>query len=211
MNDNTIFWIVAAGLVGLVVAAIVKPKFSDSLGKSDPAVADTFPPDQIPDVQAGPPPLTITETLASPFTSVFGLWHPPAQYAGQITATEQRYGIPRDVLARLLYQESRYREDIIFGAVTSPAGALGIAQFMPATAAEMGIDPLDPGQAIDAAGRYLVTLFRRFGTWSQALAAYNWGQGNVAKKGLALAPVETTNYYTQILGDVNSANGSQLY
>lgn len=150
----------------------------------------------------------ILEEVMNTTTSMFGLWRPPAKYADLIRQAEQRHGIPADMLARLLYQESRYREDIITGRVRSPVGAMGIAQFMPATAAEMRIDPLNPAQAIDAAGRYLRQLYTRFGNWSEALAAYNWGQGNVARKGLASAPLETRNYYTQILADVNNSNGT---
>lgn len=154
---------------------------------------------------------TVTEALESIMNTTrnaLGLWKPPAQYAATISATEARYGLPTDMLARLLYQESRYRADIISGATRSPVGALGIAQFMPATAAELGIDPLNPTQAIDGAGRYLSRLFQSFGNWSEALAAYNWGMGNVQRKGLAAAPRETRNYYAQILADVNSSNGT---
>ncbi|MFZ4756686.1 MAG: transglycosylase SLT domain-containing protein [Burkholderiaceae bacterium] len=135
-------------------------------------------------------------------------WTPPASarpYLAAIVAAEDAYGIPRNMLARLLWQESRFRADIISGATRSPVGATGIAQFMPATAREFGIDPLDPFQSIDAAGRYLSKLYRRFGTWSQALAAYNWGQGNVARRGLANAPAETRTYYTSILADLGLA------
>lgn len=148
------------------------------------------------------------DNLMNTTRNIFGLWRPPAQYAGAIVAAEDRAGLPRDMLARLLYQESRYRADIISGATRSPAGALGIAQFMPPTAAEMGIDPLDPWQSINAAADYLRRLFDRFGNWSEALAAYNWGQGNVSRKGLSAAPRETRLYYSQILADVNSSNGT---
>ncbi|MDF3822335.1 lytic transglycosylase domain-containing protein [Leptospira sp. 96542] len=143
-------------------------------------------------------------------TSVLALWKPPGQYAGTIAATETRYGIPRDLLARLLYQESRYRVDIITGELRSPVGATGIAQFMPATAAELGIDPLNPTQSIDAAGKYLRSLYSSLGSWTKALAAYNWGIGNVQRKGLAVAPRETVNYYTQILADVNDYHGTAI-
>lgn len=129
----------------------------------------------------------------------------PAAYLSTIRNAEAANGLPRNMLARLLWQESRYRPDIISGKVRSPAGALGIAQFMPATAREMGIDPLNPYEAIPAAGRYLASLYRRFGTWEQALAAYNWGQGNVARKGLDRAPTETRNYFAQILADLGMA------
>lgn len=151
---------------------------------------------------------TLIDDLMSQTRTALGLWRPPEKYAGTIAAAEQANGLPRDMLARLLWQESRYREDIITGKVRSPAGALGIAQFMPATAREMGIDPLNPAQAIDAAGRYLARLFRMFGNWSEALAAYNWGMGNVQRRGLGAAPRETRNYYSQILADVNNSNGT---
>ena len=137
--------------------------------------------------------------------NALGFWSPPEQYAGLVASAEARYSLPDGLLARLLWQESRYREDIITGRVASPAGALGIAQFMPATARDFGIDPLNPAQAIDAAGKYLRQLFNRFGNWPEALAAYNWGQGNVSRKGLAAAPSETVAYFTSILSDLGLA------
>lgn len=124
----------------------------------------------------------------------------PPEYLPAIRAAESANALPRNLLARLLWQESRYRPRAV-----SPAGAQGIAQFMPETAREFGIDPLDPAQAIPAAGRYLRQLHNRFGDWTAALAAYNWGMGNVARKGLARAPAETRRYYTDILGDIGYA------
>lgn len=161
------------------------------------------------DTQDNTDPVTETlDAIMNTTSNMLGLWRPPAKYAATIAAAEDRAGLPRDLLARQLYQESRYREDIITGRTRSPAGALGIAQFMPATAAEMGIDPLNPVQAINAAADYMARLYARFGNWSEALAAYNWGQGNVSRKGLASAPRETRLYYSQILADVNSSNGT---
>jgi soluble lytic murein transglycosylase-like protein len=126
----------------------------------------------------------------------------PAQYAATIAGAEAQFGLPSNMLARLLWQESRYRADIINGSTQSSVGALGIAQFMPATAADLGIDPLNPAQAIPAAARYLRNLYNSTGTWAKALAAYNWGVGNVQRKGLDRAPIETQNYYKQILADI---------
>lgn len=136
------------------------------------------------------------------------LWIPPAAakpYLSAIAQAESKYGLPQNLLARLLHQESRYREDIITGKTKSPAGAVGIAQFMPATAKEFGINPLDPFASIDAAGKYLKQLYARFKNWPEALAAYNWGQGNVSRKGLDRAPTETKNYFSQILADLGLA------
>lgn len=111
-------------------------------------------------------------------------WKWPAEaepYRKLIAAASGKHSVPQNLLARLLWTESRFRPDIIDGRVRSSAGALGIAQFMPATAAAFKIDPLDPRQAIDAAAQYLRQLKNRFGTWRYALIAYNWGQGNLAK------------------------------
>lgn len=149
----------------------------------------------------------VAETLGGILPAGWGfeMWSEskiPAQYLDAIRQAEAQSGLPRNMLARLLWQECRYREDIITGRVKSPAGALGIAQFMPATAAEMGIDPLDPFAAIPAAAKYLRRLYDALGTWSEALAAYNWGIGNVRRKGIAAAPRETRNYYTTILADI---------
>lgn len=152
----------------------------------------------------------IVETIMTKATSIMELWRPPMQYAGAIAQAEADNGIPRDVLARLLYQECRYRDDIITGRVRSSVGAVGIAQFMPATARDMLVDPLDPFASIDAAARYLASLHRQTGTWAKALAAYNWGIGNVQRRGLDAAPSETRTYYAAILADVNGANGSDI-
>lgn len=150
----------------------------------------------------------IVNTVTSAVRTAFNVWQPPAQYAAAIAAAEDANGIPRDLLARLLWQETRYREDIITGRVRSPAGAVGMAQAMPTTAAEWKFDPLDPFASIDFAGRYLAWLRGRHNSWTEALAAYNWGTGNVARRGLAVAPRETRNYYSQILGDVNARHGT---
>lgn len=147
------------------------------------------------------------EDIMTTTRTALGLWRPPEKYAGLIAQAELNYGLPTDLLARLLWQECRYREDIITGKVRSPAGAMGIAQFMPATAREMGVDPLNPAQAIDGAARYLARMFRQLGNWTETLAAYNWGIGNVQRRGLDAAPAETRRYYAEILADINAANG----
>lgn len=126
----------------------------------------------------------------------------PEAYREAIDSAEQANGIPQGMLARLLWQESRYRPEIIDGRVKSPTGAMGIAQFMPATAREWGVDALNPESAIAGAGRYLAWLYKRTGSWQLALAAYNWGIGNVLRKGIASAPTETKNYFSQILADI---------
>lgn len=124
-------------------------------------------------------------------------------YDDLIAEAANANNIPPDVLWRLLYTESRFRDDIITGETRSPVGALGIAQFMPATAVEeLGSveAALDPWQAIPGAARYLAKLVRWTGSLDAAVAAYNWGVGNVKRKGLANAPQETINYVAAITG-----------
>ena len=129
-------------------------------------------------------------------------------YIKNIYDVEDAYEIPRHLLKRLLYQESAFLPENISGQNKSSAGAIGIAQFMPATAEEVGIDPLVPEQAIEGAGRYLKSLKDQTGDWVSALAAYNGGPGRLAEKGLARMPKETRNYVEEItldvpLGDTN--------
>lgn len=123
-------------------------------------------------------------------------------------------GVPPLILAWLLWKESRYSAAIIDGTRRSAVGAMGIAQFMPATAAqELGSTAaaLDPAQAIPGAARYLAKLYRGTGSWTGALAAYNWGIGNVQRKGIDSAPAETVDYYTTILrkaGDLRMSSNN---
>jgi soluble lytic murein transglycosylase-like protein len=130
-------------------------------------------------------------------------WSPPAAaqpYLEAIAAAESRYGVPANLLARQLDIESaHFAPDVIDGSRISPTGDVGIAQFQPATAAELGVDPTDPFASIDAAARYDRQLFDQFGAWDAALAAYNWGQGNVQRKGISAAPASTVAYYSNIL------------
>jgi peptidoglycan DL-endopeptidase CwlO len=142
-------------------------------------------------VSAAPQP-SLIERMSSWVTPVKG-----RLYDSVFSAAELAYGLPGGMLSRVAYQESRYNPD-----ARSPVGATGLMQFMPQTARDFGVDPLDPFQSIWAAGKYLRRLYDQFGDWKHALAAYNWGPGNVAAKGIEQAPAETHTYYTQILGDL---------
>lgn len=132
-------------------------------------------------------------------------WNYPARaaiYIDAVSAAEDKYGIPRKLLGRLLYQESRYRPDIIYGGKANYAGAVGIAQIVPKW--HPGVNAADPWISIDYAGRYLSQLYNQFGAWQLALAAYNTGPGNLNKAGRVIAKtsLETRNYVAQIYGDV---------
>ena len=107
-------------------------------------------------------------------------------------------GIPIGLLTRLVWTESRFRPD-----ATSTAGAQGIAQFMPLTAAERGLaDPFDPAQAIMRAAELLADLDLRFGNLGLAVAAYNAGTGRIENwlAGNSLLPRETETYVHALTG-----------
>ena len=125
-----------------------------------------------------------------------------APYRSMIQAATTGAGVPVLILAWLLWQESHYRDDIISGKKRSPAGAIGIAQFMPATAKQvLGSEEAarDPSKAIPGAAYYLASLYKETGSWKSALAAYNWGIGNVKRQGLTNLPSETSHYISTIM------------
>lgn len=109
-------------------------------------------------------------------------------------------GLPQGILERMAQQESSFRPEVINGTVKSSAGAVGLLQIVPKW--HPGVNPTDPIASINYAGKYLKELYQKTGTWEKALAAYNWGIGNVLNKGMLYAPAETRNYVTQILKDV---------
>lgn len=115
-----------------------------------------------------------------------------------IAAVARDHGIPAGFFARLIWQESRFD----FNAL-SPAGAQGIAQFMPDTAKLHDLsDTWDPARALDASARYLADLTRRYGNPGLAAMAYNGGErradGFVSGSGDLAA--ETRNYVRIITG-----------
>lgn len=73
-------------------------------------------------------------------------------------------------------------------------------QFMPGTAAGLGIDPHDPVQSINGAATYLKQLYDQFGDWKLAVAAYNAGPGAVKKYGGVPPYAETQAYVQKVLG-----------
>jgi peptidoglycan DL-endopeptidase CwlO len=118
----------------------------------------------------------------------------PAAYAGTIEQAASSNGIPPSLLAGLLYHESRFEPNVV-----SSAGAEGIAQFMPATAAGMGIDPTNPTQSIEGAAQLLGSYTRQFGSYADALAAYDAGSSAVERYGGIPPYAETQAYVPAVL------------
>jgi Transglycosylase SLT domain/SPOR domain len=117
---------------------------------------------------------------------------------GIVESSARAEGLPADFFTKLIWRESSFRPNAV-----SPAGAQGVAQFMPGTANERGlIDPFDPAAAIPASARFLNELKLRFGNLGLAAAAYNAGPTAaarwIAKKGSL--PFETEDYVLAVTG-----------
>ncbi len=110
---------------------------------------------------------------------------------------ESKYRLPAGLLDSVWAQESSRGKHML-----SPAGAKGHFGFMDATAKEYGVsDPNDLGQSAGGAAAKLSHLLGMYGgNLDLALAAYNWGEGNLAKKTLGSAPSETKNYISEVEG-----------
>jgi len=148
---------------------------------SDEADAFDAPHDQRVDVRIGPP-----RTLSR------------SGMCNAVVSVARANNLPIPFFANLIWQESSFNVKSI-----SPAGALGVAQFMPQTAKEYGlINPFEPIHALHAAGKLVRRLQAQFGNLGLAAAAYNAGPGRVsnwmAKRGGL--PGETRTYVTRITG-----------
>jgi membrane-bound lytic murein transglycosylase B len=122
---------------------------------------------------------TVLDQVNSSLPQVDGTVGAGTPYAELFNAAGAKYGVSPRVLAAIGYVESRFQTDVV-----SSAGAVGMMQFLPSTAASMGVDPTDPASSIDGAARYLRSGIDRFGNLEMAIAAYNVGPGAVATSGI---------------------------
>ncbi|HXB68189.1 MAG TPA: lytic transglycosylase domain-containing protein [Candidatus Acidoferrales bacterium] len=122
---------------------------------------------------------------------------PPLSAAGMADAAADKYGLPRQLVRSVMAAESGFQPLAV-----SPKGAIGLMQLMPGTAAQLGVDPFDPAQNVDAGTRYLRELLERYnGGLRHALAAYNAGPGAVDKYNGVPPYRETVNYVFRIERD----------
>jgi hypothetical protein len=124
---------------------------------------------------------------------------PKKDFCDALREAAESSDIPIAFFARLLWQESRFQAFEV-----SRVGAQGVAQFMPATAAEVGLDdPFDPFKAMPASARFLRKLHDEFGNLGLAAAAYNAGSGRIQKwlSGRSALPRETRDYVRIITGN----------
>ena len=137
---------------------------------------------------AAPAAATMSLSGAAPGTSALP---PGVPYGAEITAAARKHGIDPALLAGLVKQESNFNPN-----AGSPAGARGLTQLMPGTAAGLGVtNVLDPLQSLDGGAKYLRQQLDAFGgDVPKALAAYNAGPGAVQRYGGVPPYAETQNY-----------------
>ncbi|WP_446924303.1 lytic transglycosylase domain-containing protein [Klebsiella pneumoniae] len=126
--------------------------------------------------------------------------------AGEFGALEGKYGLPAGLLSSVAGTESGGDPFAV-----SPKGAKGPFQFMDGTARDLGLkgmDVYDPHKSADAAARYLRYLLDATGgDLEKTLASYNWGLGNVQKKGMDNLPPETRNYVPKVMAGMRPGAG----
>ncbi|MDA8429032.1 MAG: lytic transglycosylase domain-containing protein [Geobacteraceae bacterium] len=120
--------------------------------------------------------------------------HAPQGLDAIITKASQRYGVDSGLIKAVIKAESGFNPNAV-----SPAGARGLMQLMPGTARVLGVnDSFDPEQNVMGGTRFLRDLLKRYnGHLDSALAAYNWGPGNVDRNPVQL-PRETRQYLARV-------------
>lgn len=124
-------------------------------------------------------------------------WEPPqkaAPYIDKVREVEEAHDMPENLMAALVNQESQWDPT-----AKSLAGAKGLTQLMPVHR----VDTDDADASIEYGAEYLAKMKDQFGTWELALAAYNWGPGNLSRKGIEKAPKETREYIRTILDKIH--------
>lgn len=118
---------------------------------------------------------------------------------------EQTNGLPAGILDATARYESGY-DPTALGPKTRQGRAQGLYQFMPPTARQLGVNPFDPFAATNAAAAYQRYLLSRFNDPYAALIAWNWGEGNVARKGVERAPRESRDFAGRVMRRIQQLN-----
>ena len=128
----------------------------------------------------------------------------PLTYAAKVAELAARFDLSPALIEAVVWQESRWQPT-----ARSPVGARGLAQLMPGTARDLGVDPDDPLANLEGGARYLREQLDRFdGDLEKALAAYNAGPGRVISAGGIPRIRETQTYVASIMGRLSNHSRS---
>lgn len=176
--------------------------------------APSFAPFTIPLSYAMPQPPAESQKIDTPVTA------PPSQVEPKsvgpriqrsaenvqdiVNRASERYGVDSALIKAVIKAESNFNPSAV-----SHAGAQGLMQLMPATARGLGVhDSFNPEQNVMAGTRFLKDMINRYhGNVDSALAAYNWGPGNVDRKGTSSLPQETREYLAKVKSYYNQYVG----
>lgn len=129
----------------------------------------------------------------------------PDRYQPAVMQLAARFDLSPVLIEAVVWQESRWQERAV-----SPAGARGLAQLMPGTARELGVNPDDPLANLEGGARYLRQQLDRFdGDVEKALAAYNAGPGRVERAGGIPRIRETQTYVAAVMGRLSDHSRSE--
>lgn len=136
------------------------------------------------------------------------------QWMSALNSAEALCQIPPNLLARCAFQESTFRHEVILGLIPSSVGALGLMQLMPrffsSVLVPVPFSPEATATQISEAAKFLADMYERFSDWQVAVAAYNWGGGDVHHEYvidhdsyvLTDMPTQTQNYVKEVFADV---------
>jgi soluble lytic murein transglycosylase-like protein len=203
-GTGAIISLVASAMIVVPVSALadtsVSSKSRAKLFSSQVSVLDKRAATQYSNSSRLQPPSSRTGTKAVSYSGYSGS---VPQYRGRYKGpylqvarnAARKNGVPEDLFLRLVQQESNWKVK-----AKSHKGAIGLAQLMPQTAADLRVDPHDPAQNLDGGARYLRMMYDRYNSWRLALAAYNAGPGAVDKHGGVPPYNETKTYVRKIWG-----------
>lgn len=175
---------VLASLTGLTMSQVPAGSGRQNLDSTPAAIkpplaaASPATPEQAPTQAAIPGPLRVPQAVES-----------------IVDRASRRYGVDPALIKAVIKAESSFNQHAV-----SPVGAQGLMQLMPGTASDLGVkNPLDAEENVMGGTKYLKGLLKKYdGHLDKALAAYNWGPGNVDRRGIETLPRETRDYLVKV-------------
>lgn len=152
----------------------------------------------------GPVALPPTPPPAPTQTEIPGPVRAPKTVESIVDRASRRYGVDPALIKAVIKAESGFNQHAV-----SPVGAQGLMQLMPGTAGDLGVNnPLDAEENVMGGTKYLKGLLSKYGgELDKALAAYNWGPGNVDRRGIDTLPRETRDYLVKVKRYYDSYSG----